>query len=287
MEGPEPEETLLLGGQSRAVHETSMLLREEGAGPEVLFLHGTLLASEGFLPFFPYLEGFRRIALDLPGFGGTPAPEGFDFSLSAYGRFLAAALEELGVRDATLVLSDLAVPVAGVALALQGDPRGRVGRLVLLNGPLYEDLQKRSLWGGSRGSPLLSLLVEGPTNRMTYRRRLLKLFADPRLLDEGLVDRAWTSYQRRSQATQHRLAEQGEEFHRTLPEGRRALADLEKPLLVLWGEDDPTQRLEQPRRFEVDFPRARVVLLPEVGHFPHLEAPEVVAEEIRAFASTR
>ena len=51
---------------------------EHGSGMPVVALHGSYSALqevEGFLePVFRHRSGFRRIYLDLPGMGDTPAP---------------------------------------------------------------------------------------------------------------------------------------------------------------------------------------------------------------------
>jgi len=57
-----------------------------------------------------------------------------------------------------------------------------------------------------------------------------------------------------------------------------------KPTLVLWGDRDPYI----PARFAERFGAAAVVRLPEIGHWPPVEAPaETAAHMLRHFAADR
>src|SRR5262249_11652311 len=76
----------------------------------------------------------RVIVLELPGFGFSPAAHGFDFSLASAVSTLAAALDRLEVRGATLCFPCLSgLIAAGVATA-----RPELGRpLVLAQTPSH------------------------------------------------------------------------------------------------------------------------------------------------------
>ena len=88
----------LIGGRPVAIHEM-------GEGIPILFLHGfgidhrSLLVSVG--PVFERRPGYRRLHVDLPGFGASPADPSIDSSD-------AAADFVLELIDA--VIGDAAVP---------------------------------------------------------------------------------------------------------------------------------------------------------------------------------
>jgi haloalkane dehalogenase len=54
-----------------------------------------------------------------------------------------------------------------------------------------------------------------------------------------------------------------------------SLAEL--PTLVIWGKADRVVKSENIQRWEEAFPKARVLELNDVGHFPQIEAPEEVS----------
>lgn len=61
------------------------------------------------------------------------------------------------------------------------------------------------------------------------------------------------------------------------------LEEIEVPVLVIWGTEDPLIPLETGRRDAESLPCHRFVALPETGHLPMEERPEAVAEALRGF----
>jgi pimeloyl-ACP methyl ester carboxylesterase len=57
----------------------------------------------------------------------------------------------------------------------------------------------------------------------------------------------------------------------------------EVPTLILWGLADRALSPALLRRWREGLPHARVVELDGLGHWPHEEAPDVVAAQVRAF----
>jgi hypothetical protein len=79
-------------------------LRDEGPrdDPEpIVLIHGTSASLHTWDGWTAALKGQRRvIRMDLPGFGLTgPAPDG-DYSMTRYAIFIAALMDQLGVRRA-------------------------------------------------------------------------------------------------------------------------------------------------------------------------------------------
>jgi non-heme chloroperoxidase len=55
------------------------------------------------------------------------------------------------------------------------------------------------------------------------------------------------------------------------------------PTLLLWGERDGLFSREEQERLAAAIPGARLQVVPEAGHSPHLERPERVADDLDAF----
>ncbi len=70
-----------------------------------------------------------------------------------------------------------------------------------------------------------------------------------------------------------------EEF--TLPDPTAALANIETPTLILWGEEDAVIPIAQGRQIEETMPDAELISYPGVGHAAQEEAPaETVADAV-------
>ena len=68
------------------------------------------------------------------------------------------------------------------------------------------------------------------------------------------------------------------------PDYGRLLADLRPPALVVAGDEDAYSTKEVTDQLVAALPDPEVLILPGVGHFPNLEAPEAFDGAVRSFA---
>jgi haloalkane dehalogenase len=64
---------------------------------------------------------------------------------------------------------------------------------------------------------------------------------------------------------------------------RGRLAELDVPMLCLWGADDEFAPIAGAYRFRKELPRAEIVTVEDAGHFVYADDPERCAREIVAF----
>jgi pimeloyl-ACP methyl ester carboxylesterase len=64
---------------------------------------------------------------------------------------------------------------------------------------------------------------------------------------------------------------------------RARLARARLPALVVWGDRDRLVPVAHAHAYAEALPDARLVVLPGLGHYPYLEAPEQFAETVQAF----
>ena len=101
-----------------------------GSGPPVVFIHGLSGSWQNWLEQMPvFARDHRVIAFDLPGFGASAMPRE-KITISGYGRFVAALLDELGVGSAAVVGNSMGGFI-GIELAIRFPER--VERLVLVS----------------------------------------------------------------------------------------------------------------------------------------------------------
>ena len=109
---------------------------DEGEGPVVVLVHGIASSSVTFQELVPLLSGTHRvIALDILGFGQSPAPEDNDYSLAEHSAALDRTLRSLRLRGRiVLVGHSLGSLIAGRYAA---DHPSVVSRVVLVSPPVY------------------------------------------------------------------------------------------------------------------------------------------------------
>jgi haloalkane dehalogenase len=115
---------------------------DEGEGKPVVFLHGEPTWSFLWRKVIPPVRdaGFRCIAPDLAGFGRSDKPTDIGFySYDRHTEMTATLLEDLDLREATMVVHDWGGPI-GLRLAIE--QRERIERLVILDTGLFTGHQK-------------------------------------------------------------------------------------------------------------------------------------------------
>jgi len=257
-----------------------VFIQEAGpeAGPAVLLVHGTAAWSEIWRPTLDALagRGFRGIAVDLPPFGFSEKSLASTYEPEEQGRVLAAVLAALDLRDVVLVGHSFGA--RATLEALLSSP-ARVRALVLVDAALGLDvpadvqppLPLRALLAFE---PLRSALVASTlTNPLLTARLLQSLIRDPADATPEAV-----AMLQRPMTVRHSTRIAGNWLERFLvPSGRPASQQpetygrLHLPVLLLWGDSDTVTPLPQAQRLHALLPQARLQVLPDVGHIPHLE----------------
>lgn len=211
-------------------------------------------------------------APDLPGFGAATVP-----FRPRHLDDLAAAIEAmLADRPAARVVL-VAHDVGGLfALAWAAARPRRVAALVLVNTSVFGD--RRWHWGARiLKAPGLGAAAVRLMPRVAFARELKRAAAGH--LDDATIAATHAAFgltARRTARALYRL--QRPCVLEDLAERVRALTRV-FPTLVVWGDRDPYL----PPAFAERFAARTVVHHPELGHWPHREAPTRVAGDIRGF----
>jgi haloalkane dehalogenase len=117
--------------------------RAEGPGPTIIFIHEMPLSSEIYAPIIdPLGETMDVIAFDVPGYGGSYAPD-HGLEIPEYATRLLAAIDALGIEEFIIAGCHTGAAI-GVDIARQAG-MGRVKKAVLTGLPLL-DPKERDWW---------------------------------------------------------------------------------------------------------------------------------------------
>ena len=246
---------------------------EKGAGPAVVFSHGTLMDATMFAPQLDHLaeRGYRAIAYNSRVLTGEPAAH----TLGDLVEDCRTLLDDLGIQ--TCVLAGMSV---GAFMALEfalAHPERLRGLIVIA--------------GTSKDY--------APEEREAYRRQFDKLDVDgtvPRDLAEWVAPFCFgeTTFERNPALVAHWV----ERWATTMParavlyQGRSwldkeditgRLAAVSLPALVVHGEEDVPLPIERAEAMADALPDATFARVARAGHSVNLEQPAVVNAAIARF----
>lgn len=248
--------------------------RDEGSGPPILFLHGNPDSADLWSGIIEHLKGdFRCLACDLPGFGRSAAPPGFDGSLEQEAAWVDGVVTALGISaPINLVGHDFG---GHFSLAWAIRHPDRVRRIALSNTSFFSDYRWHGL-GRALRIPLVGEVLQAVTNEAALVRGLRG--AAPRLTVEHIRQTAklYTPTAKKAALTLYRAAnpERFIGWEDKLP----ALA-ARVPICVIWGDRDPFAAPPIADRFGAQ----EVHHLPDVSHWPPVEIPAEFARILAAF----
>jgi len=269
---------------------------DEGSGQPIILIHGEPTWGYLYRNFIPELSRhFRVVVPDNMGFGKSETPSDSDYTLERHARNLGALIEELDLRDITLVMQDWGGPIGTVVASRYPD---RIGRFVAMNTIFGTDRSMRE----ERLTPWFAAI-----KAMEDAGQLEAVLGNLRYLVGGIM--MTLGIQRREVVTDTWLRAYAAAFP-TLEECRGAIAfpleglHLERirdtlvgalPGLFKLGEAGvPTMMIEGMRDraiwphvaiagFRAFFPRGTVHELAAAGHFIQEDAPEIVVPLIEEF----
>ena len=261
-------------------------------GPLVLCLHGFPELGRSWRHQLPALAaaGYRAVAPDLRGYGGTELQGPYD--LRTLVGDVEGLVESLGSQRAIVVGHDWGGVVAWSVAALRPS---LVEKLVVLNCPPPYDLARAMLRSPAQLRRswyiLFFQLPRLPERRMAENCAEVVARAlvggshrrDAWSADELAAYRVAFARPGRAKAA---IDWYRASFRRSLRPGRRrGLPPVQAPTLVLWGAEDRFlgRGLADPdrlRRSLVDGNEPTVVLIDDAGHFVQNEAPDRVNEEL-------
>lgn len=228
---------------------------DSGHGPVALLLHGWGTDHTSLMNLAPTLAGYRVLAPDLPGFGGSQPPtEAWD--VVAYAKFVIDLLEKAGIQELDLLLGH---SFGGrIALELVGRDMLKPKKLVLLaSHGLPEKLtpRQKALAAGARFGKLLP---------QSLRQRIGGRFGSPDY-------RATSGVMR--QIFKNVIAQ----------DATNSARNIHVPTLFIYGAVDDTTPPSMGHALHERVEGSRLEVVDQAGHYVQIDQPEVVNQLVKEF----
>lgn len=256
--------------------------RDRGNGPAVVLVHGTPSYSYEWREVAPAIEshGYRVVTYDLLGYGSSERPLHRDTSVDAQVELLKELSTHLGLERPAVIGHDLGGAIAQI-LAAEGPEW--VSAVALLDTVSYDSWPSRT-WQQIVADHLDSHVSMTQDEFDTVLRRQLQMtVASPERMQGPTLAAFLEPHNGRLGRTsffEHQVRTYDSSCTRRVAE---RLGDISVPVLVLWGEDDQWQPVHYAYRLASDISHAKLVTLPDAGHFLTEDAPARVADELLTF----
>ena len=236
-----------------------------GEGPALLVLHGWGGSSDSWVSLQKILsrEGFRVIVPDFPGFGKSVTPPDV-WGVGDYMDFILKFLEILQLDNFFLL----------------GHSFG--GRVAIKFATRYPEKLKSLILcdsAGIRGKPSAKariIFLMAVIGNAVFSPKIMARFKD------SARNVFYAFIRKRDYAKANGV------MKKTIKKvlGEDLLDDLSKiktSTLIIWGENDKMVPVKYARVFREKIENAKLEIMPKVGHSPHIERPEKLAEIILKF----
>jgi 3-oxoadipate enol-lactonase len=247
---------------------------ERGRGSPLVFLHAFPLHAAMWDYQIEAFEGTHRcLAIDLPGFGGSPGPrEPAASTVEGWADLVAGTLDALDVDTASFTASSMG---GYLAMALLRRHPQRISRIVFAGTRARSDdsatadrrwEQLTQLRNAADLEPMAKGLVESLLSSGSLARD--ELVAYVRALAQGAQRDGWIS---------------ALEAMRKRPDSMLTLREAEVPALVVVGELDRITPIADATLIRSLLGDATLAVIPGVGHLPNIEDPITFNEAVGPF----
>ncbi|MEP0391266.1 MAG: alpha/beta hydrolase [Erythrobacter sp.] len=263
-------------------HQIAYWTGENTNARPLLLVHGYPTCAWDFASVWEQLGADHHlIVCDMLGFGLSDKPRS-GYSIHKQADIQQAQLAHLGIGKFDALVHDYGVSVGQELLARQqsGDGAPGLGQIIFLNGGIFPDQHRPVTMQKIGVSPfgfLLGLLM----NRERFGQSFSQVFGpntkpSPEELDQFWDFIAHNSGNRIMHKLLHYIADR--RMHKDRWEA--ALRGAESKIGLINGALDPVSGKHAYDKWREVVPGARHHLLPTIGHYPQVEAPEEVAAKV-------
>lgn len=278
-------------GQYIEINQQKVFVIDEGTGDEVIgILHGYPSCSYDYYAILPILtKKYRVIIHDHLGFGLSDKPINYSYSLIEQADIALAVWKKLNMNEVHLLAHDYGTSIGTEIIARynQGYEPITLKTITLGNGSMLinmaqllvtQKLLKHSFFG-----PIIANLSRKPILVNSFR----KLWHDRSKINYKELDVLWEMLifnNGRSvlpMISQY-INERKKFWHRWIG----GLEQTDKHINILWADKDPIAVIEMAYVLEDKIQSNTLSVLPNIGHYPMLEAPTAYANAVLKVVSS-
>ena len=253
-----------------------MVYAENGnvTGEPLLLIHGFGGNKDNFTRIARQLEGYHLIIPDLLGFGASSKPMSADYRSEAQATRLHELLQAKGLAANIHVGGNSMGGAISVAYAAKYPKEVKSLWLV----------DSAGFWSAGIHEALAGATLENNPLLVNNNEDFYKMY------DFVMYKPPYLPKSVKAVFAQERIA--NKELHAKIleqivtdnvEERAKVIAQYKIPTLVVWGEQDQIIKPETVKLIKEIIPQSEVIMMPEVGHVPMVEALDKTADDYKAF----
>ena len=253
-----------------------MVYAENGnvEGERLLLIHGFGGNKDNFTRIARQLESYHLIIPDLLGFGESSKPMTADYRADAQATRLHELLQTKGLTSNIHVGGNSMGGAISVAYAAKY-PKEVKSLWLIDSAGFWSAGVPKSLEGATlENNPLLINKTEDFYNMYDFvmskppyiPKSVKAVFAQERIANKAVESK------RRAQIVEDNVEQRA-----------KVIAEYNIPTLVVWGEEDKVIKPETVTLIKEIIPQSEVIMMPEIGHVPMIEAVKQTANDYKAF----
>ena len=253
-----------------------MVYAENGnvAGEPLLLIHGFGGNKDNFTRIARQLESYHLIIPDLLGFGESSKPMTADYRADAQATRLHELLQTKGLTSNIHVGGNSMGGAISVAYAAKY-PKEVKSLWLIDSAGFWSAGVPKSLEGATlENNPLLINKTEDFYNMYDF------VMSKPPYIPKS-VKAVFAQERIANKAVESKILAQIVEDN--VEQRAKVIAEYNIPTLVVWGEEDKVIKPETVTLIKEIIPQSEVIMMPEIGHVPMIEAVKQTANDYKAF----
>lgn len=253
----------------------------------IVLLHGMPTSSYLYRNIVNPLaeKGFRVIAPDFVGFGGSDKPEDAKvYTLESQAARMQKFLHALNVSKAHFVVHDMGGLIAWEMMITDPDI---FKSLLVLNSTAYvqgfNPPSEMKMMGGFMGGTMAFMMESRLMGPSLMEKFLSDYMAHEERLSKEDLDQYWWPVHEGATYPMRFVAENFDNITSKFPVYQEQLRKFDKPAFLLWGEKDQVLNFKEiSAQFQKDLriPQNEISSVQDSGHFIQEDAPQVVVEKV-------
>jgi pimeloyl-ACP methyl ester carboxylesterase len=243
--------------------------------PPVLLIHGVPESSMLWKHLIPEIvsQGFRAIAPDLPGFGQSDRFK-TESTWECYVNFISNFIEELELEKIHLIVHDWG---GLIGLRWACDHVEKIASLIIsdtsfIPGYTWHPMAKKWRTPGV-GEKVMDAMVDKQLWFTNMKKEVPSV-------EEAILEDFYYIYH--TEESRKVILDLYRSANLELLEPYQKLSKIQSPVTILWGENDPYIHVEFAYKTrDQQFSQAAVHVIPDAGHFIHIEAPQKVVPLVK------